>query len=87
MSDDVFRVIELVDVEVKMVDLHNLGTVPLDTGDPLIHAVVEMRVGELPQAACGTAKRRVAPTFWLWSDPKNDRMPRCQACVALFPLD
>ena len=89
MTDsEVFSVIELINIVVKDLDVPSFGTVPLDTGEPLTHAAVDLPLGDYGQAACGTAVRTVRPTMWSWFDPQNDlHFPRCTACLKLYPLE
>ncbi len=51
-----------------------------------VHAVTAMEVGVPPEAACGGAARRLAPTFWLWREPHPDHLIRCPDCLKLYPL-
>jgi hypothetical protein len=77
---------ELVDVEVKRVYTPGLGLVPLEVGQPLFHAVAGMKDGTRVVPACGQARRRLSPTFWLWSDPHHEGRARCPVCLELQPL-
>ena len=77
---------ELVGVEVKTVYTAGLGWVPLETGQPLFHAVVDMEEGKRLVPICGRARRRLSPTFWLWSDPQHEGRARCPVCLELQPV-
>jgi hypothetical protein len=81
-----YGVLELVNIVVKEVEVPRFGTMPLETGDVLVHASVSRKPGGVGRPACGTVTRRVTPTGWLWVDAHNDQYPRCAACLALHPL-
>jgi hypothetical protein len=80
-NDRPYGVLELVNIVAKEVEIPQFGTMPLDTGETLVHASVSRS-----RAACGIEKRRVIPTGWLWIDEQNDRYPRCAACLELYPM-
>ena len=64
------------------------GTVEFlaEDGYVLVHAVTDMQVGQLPEASCHKANRRLTPTFWDWDRPHPEHLIRCPDCLALYPL-
>jgi hypothetical protein len=83
--------IELIDESEREVLAPNGKTLLLNVGAGVVHAVHvdSMQVDELidpTEAVCGTARRRLTPTFWKWESDHPEHLKRCLVCLNAAPV-
>jgi hypothetical protein len=69
-------------------EIRDEGTIEVlaKDGHVLVHAVTNMPVGQLAEADCHKANRRLTPTGWRWEDPHPEHLIRCADCLSIHPL-
>jgi hypothetical protein len=78
---ELFAASELVNVRTVTVDYN--GPTSLDTGDTILHAVVE----DVMNPVCGQNSRRLLPTGLPWASEFPEHLQRCTHCLAMRPID